>query len=269
MVLTERPSRWRNSSPSAASRRQTPSRPAAWFVAVICVSHPRWRPPADDIPPRQASPRPRSRLAAPSPRGPEPRPPAAVRDRHPPGTSNGFVRGGRPRGLVYDGHPPRPRSRHAPPYPPATRSGAPCGRPPEPSSGLVCGGRPRGLVRNEFPPRKTFRATSFAAGGPIPSPTHPSAARSGVPGEIRGGRPRGRPLALFAAAVRGSRSRRLSPADGVSLRRVSLAPRSRRHGNISEQEIKQAQKYTTAAVTRASPDGVLGGVGGHPPLTTP
>ena len=203
MVLTERPSRWRNSSPSAASRRQTPSRPAAWFVAVICVSHPRWRPPADDVPPRQASPRPRSRLAAPSPRGPEPRPPAAVRDRHPPGTSNGFVRGGRPRGLVYDGHPPRPRSRHAPPYPPATRSGAPCGRPPEPSSGLVRGGRPRGLVRDEFPPRKTFPATSFAAGGPIPSPTHPSAAGSGVPGGsprraspgpsiglVRGGRPR-------------------------------------------------------------------------------
>ena len=221
MVLTERPSRWRNSSPSAASRRQTLSRPATSFVAVICVSHPRLRPPADGVPPRQASPRPHSWLAAPSSRGPEPRPPVAVRDRRSPGASNCFVRGGRPRGLVNDGrdlvratrHPIPPRPGAAPP------AGVPRGRPVALFAAASCA-----VSSATVPPhgRRPPRPRSQRA---APSPPRPIALLQGAasPGEVCGWRPRGRPLALFAVAVHGSHPRRLPLVDGVSPQRVSLA----------------------------------------------
>ena len=231
------------------------------------MSHLRWRPPVDGVPPRQASPRPRSRLAAPSPRSPEPRPPVAVRDRRPPGASNGFVRGVRLRGLVYDSHPPRPRSRHAPratlsPHDPERR-------PPRASPGAVqwpCLRRPAARSRpRRFPPTEGVPRDLGRSGRPHPLPA-PSLC-------CRERRPRGK----FAAGVPGAVHRLCSPRVSVGLvRDVFLPrmafprswcpsrPRSRRHGNISEQEIKQVQTYTTAAVTRVSPNGVLGGVGGQP-----
>ena len=140
---------------------------------------------------------------------------------------------------------------------------------PLPSCDLVCGGHLRvspamTSLRGWRSPVPGIPTASFMAGGPIlPRPGATS--------------PRSRPRQAFSRGVQLLCSRRPSAGlvrDGFLPRMAfprggrSSRPRSRRHGNIFEQEIKQAQKCTTAAVTRASPDGVLGGVGGHPPLTT-
>ena len=227
----------------------------------VCGSHPRvsptmtsprgWRSPVADIP-----------AALFTAGGPIPPPaarsdvPVAVRNRHPPGASNGFVCGGRLRGLVRNGRRPRPRSRWAatssPTLSPRDPERRPRGRHPGPSSGLVRGGRPRGLVRDGFPSRKAFprpRLRRAAQSPPLPipllqgtaSPRGTSAA--GVPGAVQ------RPCSRRSSAclVRdGFLPRMAFPRGGRPSR-----PRLRRQCNISEQGLKQTQKYTTEEGARA------------------
>ena len=262
--LTGRPSRWRNSSPLAASRRQTLSHPAASFVAVICVSHPRWRPPADGVPARQASLRPCSRLAASSPRGPERRPPVAVRNRRPPGASIGFIHGGRPWGLVYDGHPPRPRLRH--PIPPRPRAAPPAGVPRgRPVASFAAAVRAVSSAtdspRGKRPPRSCSRRAAPSPPRPIPllqgagavSPRGKSA--TGVPGPssglVRGGRRSVRRRrhdckdgsGTLNARASGTTSRLQTVSTGAEMAAVTTVVRQEEHKALTWQPMTWTIRY--------------------------